>query len=271
LLALAVALQVVGCAARVAVHREPPSPPRQELPRTGYSIQLGAFSRLQNAQSLVKTLQREGLRAYYFRHVSGLYKVRFGDYPTEGEARERVEALLKAGIIDAYYLVKPKDYAVAKARIYGDAALREEIVTTAESFIGLPYQWGGSSPEKGFDCSGLAMAVYEMNGLVLPRTSSEQFTAGNPVNLSNLAKGDLVFFAVSEKGKATHVGVYAGTAVSFTPGPRKDDPGGLPLRALLRDEMHWGEDVSFLNAAVEMVTRYFYRNVSCWQPVPFPW
>lgn len=210
LLAFTAAFHLAGCAARVPVHKKPALPPKKQLIRTGYSIQVGAFSQLQNAQRLAETLETQGLSAYYFRHVSGLYKVRFGDYPSEKEARERAEGLLEAGIIDVYYIVRPEDYAVAKARIYGEAGLRNEIVSTAESFIGLPYQWGGTSPERGFDCSGLTMAVYQMNGLNLPRTSSEQFSAGNSVQRSELAKGDLVFFAISAKDKATHVGVYTG-------------------------------------------------------------
>jgi cell wall-associated NlpC family hydrolase len=71
--------------------------------------------------------------------------------------------------------------------------LRGEIVKTARSFIGLPYLWGGSSPESGFDCSGLAMAVYHLNGLDLPRSSREQFESGSPVErdeLPNLSSKD---------------------------------------------------------------------------------
>ena len=117
---------------------------------------------------------------------------------------------MKEGILDVYYIVSPEEYAVAKVRNYGVAGLRSEIVSTAQSFVGLPYQWGGTFPDKGFDCSGLTMAVYEMNGLNLPRTSGEQFGAGTPVKRNELAKGDLVFFAVSGGEKVTHVGVYAG-------------------------------------------------------------
>lgn len=204
----------LGCAGRAPIYEKaPPSSlplSKKELARTGYSIQAGAFSNLQNASKLAKALERQGLSAYYFRHSTGLYKVRFGDFPTEQEAGARADRLVKEGILDVYYIVSPEEYAVAKVRIYGVAGLRSEIVSTAESFVGLPYQWGGTFPDKGFDCSGLTMAVYEMNGLNLPRTSGEQFGAGTPVKRNELAKGDLVFFAVSGGEKVTHVGVYAG-------------------------------------------------------------
>jgi cell wall-associated NlpC family hydrolase len=88
--------------------------------------------------------------------------------------------------------------------------LRNEIVTTAQTFIGVPYRWGGVSPEHGFDCSGLSMAVYHLNGLNLPRSSEAQWEAGSPVNRSRLSKGDLVFFATSGRGKISHVGIYVG-------------------------------------------------------------
>jgi len=207
---MAIVLLLGGCAGRAPVTKKVPPPSKKQLIRTGYSIQVGAFTDVQNAVKLAEALEKQGLSAYYFRHSCGLYKVRFGDYPTKEEARARAESLVGAGVIDEYYIVSPEDYAVAKARTYGDAGLRNELVATAESFIGLPYHWGGTSPEKGFDCSGLTMAVYQMNGLNLPRTSSEQFTAGNPVSRSELARGDLVFFAIASKEKATHVGVYAG-------------------------------------------------------------
>jgi len=207
---MAALVLAVGCAKRVPVPERPAPPARKELARTGYSIQAGAFSSLQNAQRLTDALGRQGVSAYCFRHHSGLYKVRFGDFPTEQEARARAEGLVKAGVIDVYFVVSPEEYAVAKVRMSGVSGLRAEIVATAESFIGLPYQWGGSSPETGFDCSGLAMAVYEMNGLNLPRASGEQYAAGTPVRQGDLAKGDLVFFAIKGGEKATHVGVYAG-------------------------------------------------------------
>ena len=203
-----------GCAGRAPVYEKAalPSlpPPKKELTRTGFSIQAGAFANIQNASRLAANLERQGLSAYYFRHPSGLYKVRLGDFPTQPEARALADRLVQQGILDVYYIVSPEEYAVAKVRAYGLAGLRHEIVATAESFLGLPYQWGGSSPDEGFDCSGLAMAAYEMNGLNLPRTSGEQFEAGTPVGRDELARGDLVFFAVSGGSKVTHVGIYAG-------------------------------------------------------------
>ncbi|MFO7784489.1 MAG: NlpC/P60 family protein [Thermodesulfobacteriota bacterium] len=187
-----------------------PAAPEARVTETGHSVQLGAFSVLPNAVRLTERLKGLEEDVYYFRHESGLYKVRLGDFPTRQEALNKVKGLVSRGIVDEYFIAGPEDYALARARIYGPYVLREEIVRTAESFIGLPYQWGGSSPDQGFDCSGLTMAAYQMNGLNIPRTSVEQFVQGRAVSRKRLEKGDLVFFAVDSGGKISHVGIYTG-------------------------------------------------------------
>jgi len=208
---LALILFAGGCASNVVVAPPPPQAlPKKELAPMGYSIQVGAFMNVDNAIRLTESLEEQGLSAYYFLHETGLYKVRFGNFPSKGAAAAKADSLASTGFIDDYYLVSPEDYAAAKARIYGEMHLRNEIVETAERFIGLPYRWGGSSPEGGFDCSGLAMAVYQHNGLNLPRSSREQYSAGTPVRPGELDKGDLVFFATSGGRRVSHVGVYAG-------------------------------------------------------------
>lgn len=200
-----------GCGPKASPRVEHmPVVPEKRVTETGHAVQLGAFSVLENAVRLTERLKGLGEDVYYFRDESGLYKVRLGDFPTRQEALNKVKGLVSEGIVDDYYIVGPEDYALARARIHGSHILRTEIVRTAESFIGLPYQWGGTSPEKGFDCSGLTMAVYQMNGLNIPRTSAEQFAQGRAVSLRSLDKGDLVFFAVNSGGKISHVGLYTG-------------------------------------------------------------
>jgi len=200
-----------GCAGRpdVGPTREPPIP-EKALSRLGYAIQVGAFSHLNNAVRLSQTLQDRGLNAYYFLHVSGLYKVRFGDFSSRENAHRRAQDLQTKGIIDDFYIVGPEDYPAPRDRTKVQAHLRNEIVSTAEDFLGVPYRFGGTSPLHGFDCSGLSMAVYHLNGLNLPRTSGEQWVTGSPVNRSQLSRGDLVFFATSGKGRVSHVGIYLG-------------------------------------------------------------
>ncbi len=197
-------------------------PPKKEmLTRTGYSIQVGAFSVLNNALKLTQTLNKEGLNAYYFRHESGLYKVRFGDFLTLKAARKEARHLINEAVIEDYFIVKPGDYAVSKQSMFGEDYLRDKLVATAESFIGMEYSWGGTSRSDGFDCSGLAMAVYQMNGLNLPRSSIKQYEAGKAIKRNQLKKGDLLFFVTSKTQRISHVGIYAGND-TFIHAPGKD-------------------------------------------------
>ena len=183
---------------------------KRRLPCIEYSIQAGAFVNLNKAAKLSQSLNSYGLNAYYFVHKAGLYKVRFGDFPSKETAQRKAEKLCAEGIIHEYYIVSPKEYAAVKQLKYGSKYLRNEIVKTAMSFVGLPYRWGGSTSDFGFDCSGLSMTAYHMNGLNLPRSSKGQFNVGTAVKRSKLQRGDLVFFAVSYGRKVSHVGIYIG-------------------------------------------------------------
>ncbi|MBS3779699.1 MAG: C40 family peptidase [Desulfovermiculus sp.] len=201
---------LAGCAGKQGPL--PPQDPKttaKQLPALGYTIQVGAFAHFENAVRLTEKLEKKGLEPYYFHHPSGLYKVRFGNFPTRQEAETRARQLQSAGHIAAFYILRPQDYTLAKAKVHGPGHLRDQLVQTAQGFLGLPYQWGGTRPAEGFDCSGLTMAVYRLNGLHLPRTSREQFRAGTAISRKDLSKGDLVFFAPS-RSKISHVGMYTG-------------------------------------------------------------
>lgn len=209
-LILSLILMASACTTFQVSRPAKPKIPKQELQRMGYAIQVGAFSVVDNAIQLNKSLRRKGLNAYYFAHSSGLYKVRFGDFRTRKAAEKKAQRLLRAGIIDEYYIVAPEEYAVAQERKRGRQYLRNEIVATAKRFLGIPYAWGGDSPIEGFDCSGLTMTVYRINGLILPHSSRAQFKTGTPVSKSGLRKGDLVFFATKRGRRVSHVGIYTG-------------------------------------------------------------
>lgn len=211
LLALLVLLILGGCARREA----PPEPVRPAgkgpLPaKMGFTIQAGAFSKAENAARLTVRLNREGLSAYYFVYRTGLYKVRFGNFRTAEAATERARRLADKGIIEEFWVVNPREYAIALREEKGEGYVRDEIVRTARSFIGVPYLWGGDSADEGFDCSGFTMAVYQYNGLMLPHSSRDQSVMGTPVGRSKLERGDLVFFSTNNTGRVSHVGVYIG-------------------------------------------------------------
>ena len=85
------------------------------------------------------------------------------------------------------------------------------VIGTAERYIGVPYKWGGSSPQSGFDCSGYVRYVYGRQGVKLPRSSREQAGAGVRVTprVTSLRQGDLMLFAESRQ-PISHVAIYAG-------------------------------------------------------------
>jgi hypothetical protein len=190
---------------------------KNPLPQLGFVIQVGAFTELERAVKLTERLQSKGLGAFYFLHGSGVYRVRFGDYPSHESAREKAQALWNEGIIEEYYIVRP-DREIERGIGSADR-LRESIIQTAKSFLGVPYRWGGSSEKDGFDCSGLTSAVYHLHGLRLPRSSGEQWEAGTSVSTGRLERGDLVFFATSGGRKISHVGIFIGDG-KFIHAPR---------------------------------------------------
>jgi hypothetical protein len=193
-----------------AVEAGPSVPGPEAVPIAGYAIQVGAFSHLDNAVRLTRTLIDQSLDAFYFKHDSGLFKVRFGDFATKEKARAKAEGLKSSGIIAEYFIVSPESLPVSQASHSGPDLVREHIVNRALGFLGLPYRWGGIRPEEGFDCSGLTMAVYHLVGLNLPHSSRSQFSLGMPVSKRDLKKGDLVFFRTSREGRISHVGIYTG-------------------------------------------------------------
>ncbi len=80
------------------------------------------------------------------------------------------------------------------------------VLDAAYSVIGTPYQYGGSSPETGFDCSGFTMWAWSHAGVYLPHSSEAQYASLPHVEQSDLQPGDLVFFY----SPISHVGIYVG-------------------------------------------------------------
>ncbi|MCK6420308.1 MAG: C40 family peptidase [Aquabacterium sp.] len=87
-----------------------------------------------------------------------------------------------------------------------------ELVSSAMSFLGVPYRRGASSETDGFDCSSFTRHIFETSvGLVLPRSAHEQASADTltKVQRAELKPGDLVFFNTMRR-TFSHVGIYLG-------------------------------------------------------------
>lgn len=109
-----------------------------------------------------------------------------------------------------------RDFAQAPTERFSGAS--GDILGAAEQFLGVPYVYGGHSPDKGFDCSGLVFYIFQQQGISIQRTADKQFLQGQEVALSDLQAGDLVFFSHSGKF-VDHVGIYAGNDL-FIHAPR---------------------------------------------------
>lgn len=98
-----------------------------------------------------------------------------------------------------------------------DAAGHRYLLTASDwraaagSWIGTPYRTGGET-RQGADCSGFVRSLYgEVAGVTIPRTTSQQWQDGKPIDLLALRPGDLVFFSRSGLGDGiSHVGVVIG-------------------------------------------------------------
>ncbi|OFZ59196.1 MAG: hypothetical protein A2328_04950 [Bdellovibrionales bacterium RIFOXYB2_FULL_36_6] len=87
---------------------------------------------------------------------------------------------------------------------------RKIITQYAINSLGFSYQWGGLSPDTGFDCSGLIVYTHQMADIIVPRTASAQFENGKIISIQNLQIADLVFFKGLKETKDYHVGIYMG-------------------------------------------------------------
>ncbi|TVX99452.1 NlpC/P60 family peptidoglycan endopeptidase RipB [Mycolicibacterium porcinum] len=103
-------------------------------------------------------------------------------------------------------------------RVYGRQAV-EYVIRRAGTQIGVPYSWGGGSltgPSRGvdsgagtvgFDCSGLTRYAFAGVGVLLPRYSGDQYTAGRQLPPSQAKRGDLLFWG---PGGGQHEALYLG-------------------------------------------------------------
>ena len=108
-----------------------------------------------------------------------------------------------------------------------------------ETFIGrVRYEYGGSSPRTGFDCSGLTQYVYRHYGKSIPRTANDQFVHFRRESRSRAWGGDLVFFheTSSPNSYVYHVGIYEGSNHMVS---AADASEGIVWQAI------WSSDVTF--------------------------
>ncbi len=84
-----------------------------------------------------------------------------------------------------------------------------EVVSYAESLKGIRYQYGGTSKETGFDCSGFIWHVFNRFDIKVPRKSADFTNAGREVPISECRRGDIILFTGSnpKSGIVGHMGI----------------------------------------------------------------
>ena len=139
-----------------------------------------------------------GDTAYIIGFNCGWYKVQYEGQT--GYIRSDLLALTEAPKTNSQAVV-------GKAPVV--VTLGDQAVSYAYNYLGVPYVWGGTSPD-GFDCSGFTKYVYKQMGITLNRTAAQQLKNGTSV--TSLQPGDLVFFnnTYATSAAASHVGIYIG-------------------------------------------------------------
>ena len=120
----------------------------------------------------------------------------------------------------------------------GSGSVGERAALQAAQLVGKPYRYGGSSPSTGFDCSGLVQYSYAQAGRKLPRSTDDQRVAAQRIRVSELRRGDLVFFDQEGK-KSSHVGIYVGNG-EFVHAPSS----GKRVRRDRLDAPYWSKHIS---------------------------
>jgi len=124
------------------------------------------------------------------------------------QAQRDAASVSTADGVEARQAGQPKPFAALSSSAL---AIRDSLVRMARAQVGRRYVLGGTSPERGFDCSGLVRYVMNSIRLELPRTAARQASAGTSVgrDTSQLRPGDLLAFGKDRSG-VSHVGIYVG-------------------------------------------------------------
>ena len=100
---------------------------------------------------------------------------------------------------------------------YGDGVsdVRASVVSYALQFVGNRYVWGGTSLEKGVDCSGFTMRILGKYGISLPHSSRAQPSYGTKISASEAKPGDLFFYGSGRS--ISHVAIISETDRLYMP------------------------------------------------------
>ena len=78
-----------------------------------------------------------------------------------------------------------------------DDSIVNAIIDYAKQFDGVRYKYGGTT-KHGMDCSGLVTTAFKSEHILLPRSTEDLVNTGNWIDLEDVQKGDLLFFATKK-------------------------------------------------------------------------
>lgn len=89
----------------------------------------------------------------------------------------------------------------------------KNVVDNAKQFDGVRYKYGGTT-KKGMDCSGLVYTSFKQENIALPRTTTDLSKTGDWIDIKQVQKGDLLFFATKKNSRTiNHVGIVTESRV----------------------------------------------------------
>lgn len=143
----------------------------------------------------------------------------FTGYTTNGTVKHA--PVKHAAAKSANLRARPSNAANALPAVAMSAKQSSNVLSRAVNVLGTPYRWGGSTPGKGFDCSGLVKYAFnDVADVDLPRTSNAMAQGhGVKVAKGDLKPGDLIFFNIKSR-RVNHVAIYLGND-RFIHAPRR--------------------------------------------------
>ncbi len=135
--------------------------------------------------------------------------------PAQGTAVYEKTGAIKTPDVLGKFLTKISNTSTATLNVASNAAgsvfnAAQTLVGNALGLLGVPYRYGGNTPEQGLDCSGFVKLVFAQTlGIILPRRADEMGKLGHNVATNDLKPGDLVFFNTMRRIHS-HVGIYIG-------------------------------------------------------------
>lgn len=106
--------------------------------------------------------------------------------------------------------IKKSSNTKASARIETGNVSPAQIVSFAQSLKGIPYKYGSTDPNQGFDCSGFITYVFNHFNINVPRSSVEFTTVPKEIKLREAKAGDIILFTGTDSTKRTvgHMGIF---------------------------------------------------------------